>query len=96
LVVVGILQKSKVVRVLVLVCAWLATVSYILGLAVAISALGLIGLIVLIPLALSITTIWGLSTAETKAYFGAGAIKQIANNQTSGRKRTLWKYEMPE
>jgi len=72
LVVLGILQRSKTVRMLVLVLAWIAVVLFGFALVVALFAAGLAAVVIVIPLVVSVVTVWGLRTEEAKSYFRIG------------------------
>lgn len=70
LVVVGILQKSKLVRMLVLIFSWIGIVLYAIGFVFGLVMAGLIALFALIPLSIAGVTVWGLMAAPSKRYFG--------------------------
>lgn len=69
LVVLGILDKSNFIRIIVLVLSWLGLVLGGISSLAAIVSIGLVALLTLIPLIVLGITIWGLSTAEAKAHF---------------------------
>lgn len=70
LIVIGILQASRLIRIIVLVFSWIAVISTGIAFFFAISQIGLHAAIVLLPFSISAVTIWGLSTQRSKAYFG--------------------------
>ena len=73
LVVFGILQRSKAVRMLVLAFAWIGVVLFGFALVTTVSFAGMVGILFLIPLAVSAVTVWGLRTEDAKVYFGRSA-----------------------
>lgn len=72
LVVAGILQRSKVVRTLVLIFAWLGIVFTGFGAIFALFTIGIIAVMAVIPLGINILTVWGLTAASSRRYFGIG------------------------
>ncbi len=70
LIVVGILQASRLIRIIVLVFSWIAVVSAFIGLIPGILYMGLHALMLLLPITISGITIWGLNTQRAKTYFG--------------------------
>lgn len=72
LVVMGILQRSKLIRMLVLVLAWIAVVLFGFALVFAFFTVGLAAIVITIPLSFSVVTVWGLRTEEAKSYFRIG------------------------
>ncbi len=70
LVVLGILQKSRFIRILTLILSWLAVVLLGVSAIIAFFVIGLQVLAVLIPVLVSGATIWGLTTKEANIYFG--------------------------
>lgn len=70
LIVVGILQASRFIRIMVLVFSWIAVVSAGIGLIPGMLYMGLGSLMLLLPIAISGTTIWGLNTQRAKTHFG--------------------------
>ena len=80
LVVAGIFARSRFVRSLVLIFAWLGVVAY--GVVAVVSLVFLGGLdavvasvIALVPASVSALVVWGLQTASSLQYFGIGAPK---------------------
>jgi len=72
LIIAGILGRSKVVRTLVLVFAWLGIVIYgAIGI-VALFTMGLGAVVAVIPLGINILTVWGITAAPSRQYFGIG------------------------
>lgn len=70
LVVIGIIQASRLIRIIVLVCSWIAVIMMSLGLVLVLTQIGLQAVMILLPMSISAVTIWGLSTQRSKAYFG--------------------------
>ncbi|MEM0967655.1 MAG: hypothetical protein AAGJ81_16020 [Verrucomicrobiota bacterium] len=69
LIVLGILQASKVIRVIVLVLSFLNLAFLSLGFLAALATIGVQAFMVVIPLAINGITVWGLLAAPSKAYF---------------------------
>ena len=72
LVVAGLFQRSKTVRMLVLVFAWIGVIICSFALVLVVFFAGIAGVVILIPLAVSAVTVWGLRTEEAKKYFRLG------------------------
>jgi hypothetical protein len=70
LVLIGIIQASRLIRIIVLICSWIAVIMMSLGLVFAFIQIGLQAIMILLPISISAVTIWGLSTQRSKAYFG--------------------------
>ncbi len=70
LIVLGILEKSKFIRTLALIFSGLATAMGLLSLPFVIASTGIESLWIVYSLAVSVVTIWGLMTKETKLYYG--------------------------
>lgn len=73
LIVIGIIQRSRVVRMLVLVLSWLGVVVFGAELVIGLVLGGIAAVMILIPLAISVLTVWGLRAPESKQYFRIGA-----------------------
>jgi hypothetical protein len=71
LIVVGILRRSKAVRLLVLILAWIGAVFYGVVLVAAFLASGTVAILVAISFAIDAVTIWGLTNASSRRYFEA-------------------------
>ena len=70
LIVVGIVQASRFIRIFVLICSWIAAITVGIAIPFALMQIGLQALLGLITFAVSVVTIWGLSARRSKAYFG--------------------------
>ncbi|MGZ0654101.1 hypothetical protein ACWPKS_00685 [Coraliomargarita sp. W4R72] len=70
LIVIGILQASRLIRIIVLICSWIAVVMIGIGIPFMLMHIGFQTLLALIPFSVSAITIWGLSTRRSKDYFG--------------------------
>jgi len=70
LIVVGILRRSKAVRLLVLILAWIGAIYYGLLFVMAFLLYGLPAMVIAVSLAVDVVTIWGLMNASSKKYFG--------------------------
>jgi hypothetical protein len=70
LIVVGILRRSKAVRFLVLIMAWIGAVYYGLSLVIAFLAKGLLILAIAVSFAVDVLNIWALMNASSRRYFG--------------------------
>ena len=69
LVVLGILQRSRFIRKLVLVLTCVGVLFYLLYLLIALITMIREGVLILIPLVISAVTIWGLNAREAKEFF---------------------------
>jgi len=70
LIVVGILRRSKAVRLLVLILAWIGAIYYGLLFVMAFLLYGLPAIVIAISLAVDVVTIWGLMNGSSQRYFG--------------------------
>jgi hypothetical protein len=70
LVAIGILQKSRIIRIIVLVLSWLSVILLGLSFIAALVTAGIKAVIISIPILITAITIWGLSTKEARLYFG--------------------------
>lgn len=70
LIIVGIIQASRLIRIIVLVFSWITVIMIGIGIPILLMHIGLQTLLALIPFSVSAVTIWGLSTSRSKAYFG--------------------------
>ncbi len=70
LIVVGIIQASRLIRIIVLICSWIAAIMIGIGIPFLFMQIGLQAIFAVIPFSVSVITIWGLSTRRSKAYFG--------------------------
>jgi hypothetical protein len=70
LIIIGIIQASRLIRIIVLICSWIAVTMIGISIPVLFMNNGLQSLLALIPFSVNAITIWGLSTARSKAYFG--------------------------
>jgi hypothetical protein len=70
LIVVGILRRSKAVRLLVIILAWIGAIYYGLLFVMAFLLYGLPAIVIAVSLAVDLVTIWGLMNASSKRYFG--------------------------
>jgi len=70
LIVVGIIQASRLVRIFVLICSWIAAIMLGIAIPFAFMQFGMQAMLGLITFAVSVVTIWGLSVRRSKAYFG--------------------------
>lgn len=68
--VMGIIQASKLIRMLLLIFTLLGVIGYVYLMILIVSPKDLEGIILIIPLAIACITIWGLSHREAKEYFG--------------------------
>lgn len=84
LVVIGILQKSRMIRMLILCFAWLGMVVSGVSLVIAVYLNGLFGVVAIMPLGLNVLTVWGLRAASTKVYFGIGGATGAAHPPPAG------------
>lgn len=87
LIVIGIVQRSKLVRMLVLIFGWLGIVFYSIAFVWALVEIGLIGVMITIPLAISAVTVWGLMATVSKQYFrgdGGEVAQFLERSITSG------------
>ncbi len=70
LVAIGIIQRSKLIRIIVLVFSWmwigLLGLSFVAGLI----TVGVRAVAILIPICITGVTIWGLSSSDARLYFG--------------------------
>ncbi len=70
LVAIGIIQRSKLIRIIVLVFSWmwigLLGLSFVAGLI----TVGVRAVAILIPICITSVTIWGLSSSDARLYFG--------------------------
>ena len=69
LVVLGILQRSRFIRMLVLVLTCVGVVFYLLYLLIAMITMTREGLLIFIPLVISGLTIWGLVSHQAREFF---------------------------
>lgn len=85
LIVLGILQASKVIRIIILVLSFLNLAFLSLGFLAALTTIGVQAFVVLIPLAINGVTVWGLLAAPSKAYFEQAnqALPPKLNQETS-------------
>ena len=65
----GILQKSRIVRKVVLILNWLSVPFLLSQMVVALALAPLVGLVLLIPASVVGVTLWGLMSLEAKEYF---------------------------
>jgi hypothetical protein len=70
LIVVGIIQASRFIRIFVLICSWISAIMIGIGLPFLLMYAGAQAIMALIPFLVSVVTIWGLSARRSKAYFG--------------------------
>jgi hypothetical protein len=70
LIVVGIIQASRFIRIFVLICSWISVIMIGIGLPFLLIHAGAQAILALIPFLVSVVTIWGLSARRSKAYFG--------------------------
>jgi CBS domain containing-hemolysin-like protein len=70
LIVIGILQASRLIRIIVLVFSWIAVISCAIAFVFGFVHLGWQTSMLLLPLGISAVTIWGLCERRSKAYFG--------------------------
>jgi len=70
LIVVGIMQASRFIRIFVLICSWITAIMLGIAIPFALMHIGLQALLGIITFAVSVVTIWGLSANRSKAYFG--------------------------
>jgi len=81
LVVLGILQRSKLVRMLILIFGWLGIALYGFSGVIAIFTIGLMAVAVLIPLGVNVLTVWGLMAASSREYFSGGAQAPVVQHR---------------
>jgi len=72
LIVVGIVKRSKFVRILVLVFSWLGVVFYGVAFVASLFTIGLLAIGALIPITIFVLTIWALRHPSSKQYFWIG------------------------
>jgi len=70
MIVIGILQASRLIRIIVLICSWISVIMIGIGIPFLFMHLGMQTVLALIPFSVSAITIWGLSARRSKAYFG--------------------------
>lgn len=70
LVVLGILQASKYIRMLVLILTCVGTFFYGFAMVVLLATLNPGGIVMVIPFGIGCLTIWGLNHKEARNYFG--------------------------
>jgi hypothetical protein len=70
LIVVGILRRSRIVRLLVLILAWIGAINFGLLLVVAFLTHGLRAAVIAVSFSVDVVTIWGLMNASSRRYFG--------------------------
>lgn len=70
LIITGIIQASRFLRIFVLICSWIAAIMMGIIIPLGLFHIGPLALLGSITLAVSVVTIWGLSTHRSKNYFG--------------------------
>ena len=70
LVILGIIQASKFIRMFVLILTWVSVLIYGFLMIAIVATMNLGVIVLIIPLAIGCITIWGLSHREAKEYFG--------------------------
>jgi len=70
LVVVGIIQASRFIRIFVLICSWITAIMAGIGIPLLFVQLGAQSILLAVPFVVSVVTIWGLCARRSKAYFG--------------------------
>jgi len=70
LIVIGIIQASRLIRIIVLICSWIIAIMIGLGIPFLVMQAGIPPIFAVILFSVSVITIWGLCTRKSRAYFG--------------------------